>query len=291
VLGVFLVILLIGLCVLLYPSVSNYINEKNASRVISIYDDKLTALSAADYSAYLEAAREYNARLAQSGLTVTDAFASGEKDEDRSSDYWTLLDLDGSGVMGYIVIDKIQVKLPLYHGTDEAVLQVGAGHIQGSSLPVGGKSTHAVMSAHTGLPSAEYFTDLDQLVLGDTFVLRIFGETLTYRVDQILTVLPHETEALSIVPGGDYATLITCTPYGVNSHRLLVRGTRTENAETQTQEVSAGPSPEPAAPAAPTGFEKAKNQVIKVFAAGFETLATWLVTVSEWGMDRLGIKY
>ncbi len=290
-LGVFLVIFLIGLCVLLYPSVSNYINEKNASRVINIYEENLTALSAADYSAYLEAARDYNTRLAQSGLTVTDAFASGEKDEDRSSDYWTLLDLDGSGVMGYIVIDKIQVKLPLYHGTDEAVLQVGAGHIQGSSLPVGGESTHAVMSAHTGLPSAEYFTDLDQLVLGDTFVLRIFGETLTYRVDQILTVLPHETEALSITPGQDYATLITCTPYGVNSHRLLVRGTRAENAEAQTPEVSAGPSPEPTVPAEPTGFEKAKNQVVKVFAAGFETLATWLVTVSEWGMDRLGIEY
>jgi len=288
---VFLLILFIGLSVLLYPSVSNYINEKNQSRVISIYDDNLTALSAADYTAYLEAARAYNTELAESGLSVHDAFSSADDDEDRTGEYWNLLDLDGTGVMGYIVIDKIDLTLPVYHGTDEAVLAAGVGHLQGSSLPVGGESTHAVLSAHTGLPSAEYFTDIDQLVEGDTFELHIFGEVLTYEVDQILTVLPDELDALAIVPGEDYVTLVTCTPYGVNTHRLLVRGTRIENTESEAEAV---PTAEPETAESvqePTWFQNAKDRTVEVFANGFEKLANWFVAAAEWGMDRLGIEY
>lgn len=293
ILAVFLVILFIGLSVLLYPAVSNYVNEKNQSRVINIYDENLAALSAVDYTAYLDAARDYNAHLAKSKIPVHDAFASFEGDTDKTGNYWKLLDLDGSGVMGYIVIDKIDVKLPIYHGSDEAILQAGVGHMQGSSLPVGGESTHVVLSAHTGLPSAEYFTDIDQLTNGDTFELHVLGEVLTYRVDQILTVLPDKLDALSIIPGEDHVTLVTCTPYGVNTYRLLVRGTRTENAETES-ETAAEPmtvqkNPEAVQP--PTWFQKAREKTVAAFGAGFEKLATWFVKASEWGMDRLGIKY
>lgn len=293
ILAIFLVILFIGLSALLYPTVSNYINEKNQTRVINIYDENLAVLSAADYTAYLDAARDYNARLANSKIPVRDAFASFGKDTDRKGDYWKLLDLDGSSVMGYIVIDKIDVRLPIYHGSDETVLQAGVGHMQGSSLPVGGESTHAVLSAHTGLPSAEYFTDIDQLANGDTFELHVLGETLTYRVDQILTVLPDKLDALSIIPGEDHVTLVTCTPYGVNTFRLLVRGTRIENAETKSETAPAPTAeqknPEAARPT--TWFQRAKGKTVQVLAVGLEKLATWFVKASEWGMDRLGIKY
>ncbi len=221
---------------------------------------------------------------------MRDAFANAEDDTEKSDDYWKLLDLDGSGVMGYLVIGKINMKLAVYHGTDPAVLQVGVGHLQGSSLPIGGESTHTVITAHTGLPSAEYFTDIDQLNMGDTFELHVFGKVLTYQVDQILTVLPEDVDALSIIPGGDYATLVTCTPYGVNTHRLLVRGTRVENAQTQTDAAETDNEAEEAAQA-PTWFQNAKKQTVKVFATGFEKLATLFVAAAEWGMDRFGVEY
>ena len=290
---IFIVILFIGLSVLLYPSVSNFVNEKNQSRVINIYDDGLVALSAADFTTYLDAAEDYNTQLTKSGLSVRDAFASFSDDTNRTDNYWRLLDLDGSGVMGYIVIGKIDVKLPIYHGTDEAVLQAGVGHMQGSSLPVGGESTHAVLSAHTGLPSAEYFTDIDQLVTGDTFELHVFGEVLTYEVDQIITVLPEEVDALAIVPGEDYVTLVTCTPYGVNTHRLLVRGRRVKNVETENKPavvpVAATETTEPVWE--PTWFQNANEQTVEFFATGVEKLATWFVATSNWGMDQLGIEH
>jgi sortase A len=286
----FFAILFVGLCVLLYPSASNYINEKNQSRVINIYEDNLTALSPADFTSYLKEARDYNARLAGSGMSVRDAFGTGEDSTDKSGEYWKLLDLDGSGVMGYIVIGKIDVRLPVYHGIDEAVLQAGVGHIQGSSLPVGGENTHAVLSAHTGLPSAEYFTDIDQLEQGDIFELHVFGEALRYQVDQILTVLPDEVDSLSITEGGDYVTLVTCTPYGINSHRLLVRGARVETqseAEAEPSEADETPETVPE----PNGFQKFGVKTVAVFATGFEKLVTWFVAAAEWGMDLFGVEY
>lgn len=293
ILGVFLAILFVGLCVLLYPSMSNYINEKNQTRIINIYDNNTTALSAGDYSQYLKQAQEYNAKLAQSGMAVQDAFESGQISTDKSSDYWKLLNLDGSGVMGYLVIGKINVKLPIYHGTDTAVLQDGVGHIQGSSLPVGGENTHAVLSAHTGLPSAEYFTNLDQMKLGDTFEIHVLGEVLTYQVDQILTVLPDQVNALSIIKGGDYVTLVTCTPYGVNSHRLLVRGTRVASTQTTSQSVSTASDQTKtrAASGEPVWFRKIREQATAAVGAVYEKLAAPLVAAVEWCMGRLNIAY
>ena len=148
-----------------------------------------------------------------------------------ADEYYDTLDINGDGMMGYITIEKIKVQLPVYHGTSDKVLNSAVGHVEGSSLPVGGKSTHAVLSAHRGLPSAKLFTNLDKLQIGDVFTIRILDRTITYQVDQILIVLPQETDNLNIVPGEDYCTLVTCTPYGINTHRMLVRGTRIENIE------------------------------------------------------------
>ncbi|MCD8022010.1 MAG: class C sortase [Lachnospiraceae bacterium] len=217
-------VLLIGAGILAYPSVSNWWNSRVTSRAVATYDQTVANLSEADYSDLWEAAEEYNANLASIGSAnaITDTDLVDE-------DYWDLLDISGTGVMGYITISKINVQLPIYHGTDASVLQVGAGHLEGTSLPVGGESTHCVISAHRGLPSALLFTNLDQLEVGDTFYLTVLGETLTYEVDQITIVEPEEIENIYIEEGKDYCTLMTCTPYGVNSHRLLVRGVRVEN--------------------------------------------------------------
>ena len=187
-------------------------------------------------------AEAYNQRLAENN-----GFSKPALDEYNNpitpEDYWDILDVDGNGMMGYISIPRINVTIPVYHGTSEEVLQVAVGHMQNTSLPVGGESTHAVLSGHRGLPSKALFTDLDQVQVGDLFSLTVLNETLYYRVDQILTVLPNETDALAIEKGKDYVTLVTCTPYGVNSHRLLVRGARidytpengTAAAETETE--------------------------------------------------------
>lgn len=218
-----LLVLVVAFAVLLYPTVSSYVNEKNGSKVVSNYDAESVRLSNAEKEKMLEDARAYNKEML-SNIDLIDPFSQGEKSLDAR--YESLLNVDGSGMMGYIRIPKIKVEIPIYHGTSESVLQAGVGHFWGTSLPVGGESTHTVLTGHRGLPTKTLFTNMDKLVKGDVFYIKVLDETLAYKVDQILTVLPEETEALSIVPGQDYATLVTCTPYAINTHRLLVRGHR-----------------------------------------------------------------
>ena len=213
-LGVFLV----GLSPLLYPSVSNYWNSITQSRAIVDYDTIVKSLSPKDYTAYFERAEEYNSELKALPFPLMEY--------QQISGYDDCLNAAGDGVIGYIDIDKIQVKLPIYHGTDPSILNHACGHIQGSSFPIAGKGTHAAISAHRGLPSARLLTDLDRMKVGELFYLHVLGDTLAYEVDQILTVLPEQTESLGITDGDDYVTLVTCTPYAVNTHRLLVRGHR-----------------------------------------------------------------
>lgn len=231
---VFLVlILLVGLSLLLYPSVSDYWNSLHQSRAIATYAEEVANLDEDQYAEIWDAAAEYNASL----LERTNSYLLSDVQKET---YQQLLNVSGTGVMGYIEIPVIQCSLPLYHGTDEGVLQIAVGHLDWTSLPVGGESTHCVLSGHRGLPSAKLFTNLDKLVVGDVFMLRVLDEVLTYEVDQILIVEPHETSELQIVKGQDYCTLVTCTPYGINSHRLLVRGHRIENlAEAKTVHVTA----------------------------------------------------
>lgn len=220
---VFLVLLLLaGVSLLLYPSLSDYWNSMHQTRAIASYAETVSQLDTAQYDEMWKAAQDYNRSLAQRET----AFAL--TDEQRA-EYESLLDVSGLGVMGYIEIPGIDCSLPIYHGTEESVLQVAVGHLEWSSLPVGGEGTHCVLSGHRGLPSAKLFTNLDKLAVGDTFLLRVLDEVLTYEVDQILIVEPEQVDALGIVPGEDYCTLVTCTPYGINTHRLLVRGHRVEN--------------------------------------------------------------
>ena len=222
---ILVLILLIGLSLLLYPSVSDYWNSMHQSRAIVEYAQQVAEMDDNIYEEYKQAAREYNAELREK----TDRFFITEEEDDE---YEKLLNVSGTGIIGYIEIEKIDCYLPIYHGTAESVLQIAIGHIEGTSLPVGGEGTHAVVSGHRGLPSAKLFTDLDKLEKGDTFLMRVLDETLTYEVDQILIVNPDELDALAIEADKDYCTLVTCTPYGINSHRLLVRGHRIENAVT-----------------------------------------------------------
>lgn len=215
-------IFLIGLSLLLYPTFSDYWNSFHQSRAIASYAEAVAQVDDDTYVRMLEAARAYNEKLAGSEQSWT-------LSEEEREEYYELLNVAGSGIMGYIEIPSIDVSLPIYHGVDEAVLQIAVGHIEGSSLPVGGLGSHCVLSGHRGLPSAKLFTNLDQLVEGDVFVIRILDETLTYEVDQIRIVEPTDLSSLEREDGKDYCTLVTCTPYGVNSHRLLVRGHRIEN--------------------------------------------------------------
>lgn len=220
---VFLVLLLLaGVSLLLYPSLSDYWNSVHQTRAIASYAETVSQLDTAQYDEMWKAAQDYNRSLAQRET----AFAL--TDEQKAA-YESLLDVSGLGVMGYIEIPEIDCSLPIYHGTEESVLQVAVGHLEWSNLPVGGEGTHCVLSGHRGLPSAKLFTNLDKLAVGDTFLLRVLDEVLTYEVDQILIVEPEQVDALGIVPGEDYCTLVTCTPYGINTHRLLVRGHRVEN--------------------------------------------------------------
>ena len=221
---VLLFILLIGLSLLLYPTVSDYWNSFHQTRAIATYAENVAALDNASYDAIWDAARQYNRNL----LNRSNSFLLSEE---QKAEYESLLDISGQGVMGYIEIPEIDVSLPIYHGTEDPVLQVAVGHLEWTSLPVGGESTHCVLSGHRGLPSAKLFTNLDKLREGDTFLLRVLDEILTYEVDQILIVEPQDTAALEIVEGQDYCTLVTCTPYGINTHRLLVRGHRIDNIE------------------------------------------------------------
>ena len=211
---------LIGVSVLLYPAFSNYWNSKTQSRAIVNYESVLEHLEPEDYSAVFQTAYDYNDALRELDFPL--------RDFEEVPGYYDTLKIEGSGIIGYVKIEKIGVELPIYHGTSDAVLNIGVGHLEGSSLPVGGKSTHSVMSAHRGLPSAKLFTDLDRLEFGDTFQITILDQVLTYQVDQVKVITPREIDDLQIVDGKDYCTLFTCTPYGINTHRLLVRGIRIE---------------------------------------------------------------
>ena len=216
-------VLVVGLSLILYPTIADWWNSFHQSRAIADYDAILSEMKEEDYTHLFEAAMAYNEQLRQLKFPLMYY--------DQVPGYDDLLDITGTGIMGYIDIPSIQVELPIYHGTSEGVLQIAAGHVEGSSLPTGGENTHCVISAHRGLPSARLFTDLDKMQIGDTFTLSVVDRILTYEVDQILAVLPHEVEPLYVQEGEDYCTLVTCTPYGINTHRLLVRGTRIENAE------------------------------------------------------------
>ena len=211
---------LVGVSVLLYPAFSNYWNSKTQSRAIVDYEAVLQYLEPEDYTALFQTAYDYNTVLYETEFPLMDY--------KNIPGYYEALKIEGSAVMAYLKIDKIGVELPVFHGTSDSVLNSGVGHLEGSSLPVGGESTHSVMSAHRGLPSAKLFTDLDRLELGDTFQVIVLDQILTYQVDQIKIVTPKEYEDLMIVEGMDYCTLFTCTPYGINTHRLLVRGIRIE---------------------------------------------------------------
>ena len=221
---ILILVLLAGLSLLLYPSVSDYWNSFHQTQAIASYAENVATMDQARYDALWEDAKAYNAFL----LGRSNAYLLSEA---QRAQYEELLDVSGLGVMGYIEIPSIGCSLPIYHGTEESVLQIAVGHLDWTSLPVGGASTHCVLSGHRGLPSAKLFTNLDKLVEGDVFMLRVLDEVLTYEVDQILIVEPQEVAALQIVEGKDYCTLVTCTPYGVNTHRLLVRGHRIENIE------------------------------------------------------------
>ena len=220
----FLVLMLFaGLSLLLYPTVSNYWNSLHQSRAIAAYVEQVTQIDNETFDQLREQARAYNRTL------VGKAYRYDMTRQERE-EYLGLLNVSENGIIGYIEIPGIHCELPIYHGTDADALQIGVGHIEGSSLPVGGESTHCAISGHRGLPSAKLFSDLDKLTVGDRFILRVLDDTLTYEVDQIHTVLPGEMDELEIVEGEDYCTLVTCTPYGVNTHRLLVRGHRVENS-------------------------------------------------------------
>ncbi len=219
-------IFFVGLSVLLYPTISDFWNEKRQSQAIVNYDDIIVDLTPEDYSAFFSEADAYNKKIRNMSFPFMNH-------KNIAEEYYNTLDVNGDGMMGYITIEKIKVQLPIYHGTSDKVLNSAVGHVEGSSIPVGGESTHSVLSAHRGLPSAKLFTNLDKVEVGDVFTIRILDKTITYQVDQILIVLPDETEPLNIEQGKDYCTLVTCTPYGINTHRMLVRGTRIENIEPE----------------------------------------------------------
>ncbi|WP_022753635.1 class C sortase [Butyrivibrio fibrisolvens] len=217
----FAAVLIVGLCIFLYPSVSNYLNGLKQSKAIADYNTALDSMTPEDYSSFWQTAILYNEKLASG---VMDFNLTDEEMEE----YNTILDPTGTGIIGYLEIENIGVNLPIYHGVEESVLSVGIGHLPGTSFPTGTASTHTVLSGHRGLPSAELLTNLDQMIEGDTFLLHIMDQVFAYEVDSINIVLPNETESLYIYDGEDYVTLVTCTPYGVNTHRLLVRGKRVD---------------------------------------------------------------
>ena len=241
---IFFLFLLVGIGVLNYPFISQWVNQRSQSQVIYGYDEAVEEMPDEEKQEMLSQAEAYNEKLAQKPQVLYDGFAQQEDERDTQeteeySEYERLLDPAGNGIMGYLEIPAIDVFLPVGHGTDESVLQQGVGHLYGSSLPVGGESTHAILAAHAGISSKMLFTDLDQLREGDHFFLNILGNKLAYQVDQILTVTPDQTEGLEITEGRDLVTLVTCTPYGINSHRLLVRGERIPYEETEKEEEQA----------------------------------------------------
>ncbi len=227
--------LLIGLSLLLYPTVADYINSLDYKKDIEDYQREVQQLDDSERQAMLQAARNYNAQLLKRSARI------GELDAEQRAAYQSLLDPSGTGMIGYIEIKPVSIYLPIYHGTDENILQAGVGHVEGSSLPVGGVGTHAILSGHTGLPSSKLFSNIDQLKKGDIFELHVLGEVLTYRVESTVVMLPEEAEKQEIDPELDRCTLMTCTPYGINSHRLLVSGTRIETPVEQQPDVTEQP--------------------------------------------------
>ncbi len=229
-------IVVLGVMGLLYPTVSNYLNERNTSRVIQHYDATVARLNEEQRQQRLRQAHEYN-----QALLLRNGYEAPMKDENGNyisgEGYNDILNISGDGIMGYLVIPKLNETVAIYHGSSESVLQSGIGHLENTSLPVGGESTHAALSGHRGLPSKQLFTDLDQMEVGDVFYIKVLEETLAYQVDQILTVLPVEMKPLAIEADKDYVTLVTCTPYAVNSHRLLVRGVRIPYKEAEKIQV------------------------------------------------------
>ena len=238
--GLLVLVFLAGLAILAYPAFSEYWNSFHSSRAIATYAEQVASLDTAKYQEIWDAAMEYNRDLQAS----PNRWAMSEEDLER---YYSLLDVSGSGIMGYISIPKAEIDLPIYHGTSEGVLQIAVGHVEGTSLPVGSPHTneedfsevefgsHAVLSGHRGLPSARLFSDIDMLEVGDIFILNVLDQTLTYEVDQIVIIEPSDMTELAILPGRDLCTLLTCHPYGINTHRLLVRGTRIENEKEKLQ--------------------------------------------------------
>ena len=218
-------LLFAAVCIVLYPTASEWRTSMRQARAVATYGEHVAGVDRESYDRLLSEAEEYNAALA--GTDIQWTFS-----EEETEAYGERLRIDDTGIMGYIQIEKIDCLLPIYHGTDDAVLKLGVGHLEGTSLPVGGKSTHCILTAHRGLPSARLFTRLDELEEGDRFVIRTLDETYTYEVDSIITVMPDDLSALHIEEGEDYCTLVTCTPYGINTHRLLVRGHRVRNDVT-----------------------------------------------------------
>lgn len=235
---------LFGFLVLAYPTIADQWNTYRQNRLISSYEAAVDEMMPEDFTKEWEAARQFNSTLKQNNI-YGDVFSTDEE-ELESTEYWKVLNIGGDGVMGYLSIPKIDVKISIYHGSSDDVLQTGAGHLDGTGLPIGGSGTHSVLAAHRGLPSARLFTDVDQLVQGDLFYIHVLDETLAYQVDQILNMVDKDDretleEALQVVPGEDHVTLFTCTPYGVNSHRLLVRGTRVPyEGEEELESTAAG---------------------------------------------------
>ena len=227
-----IIILAAGLAIMLYPSISNYFSKRNQSKAITDYAKAVEKMDASEIQRHISDARNYNKQLA--------ALVSPYDDYDSIGGYSSFLDVSDNGIMGYVDIPKINVSLPIYHSTSPEVLNVAVGHLQGSSLPVGGKGSHAVISSHRGLPSSRLFTDIDRLTEDDTFTITILGEVMTYTVDKITVIKPYEFDELKVIHDEDYVTLMTCTPYGINTHRLLVRGRRTDNVpETEVIRITA----------------------------------------------------
>ena len=232
-------IFLVGVGLVSYPTFADWWNNIHQARAISSYLDTVSKMDPEEYKRILGEAEAYNQEIARNGI-------KWRLTPEERARYNRLLSVDDSGIMGYVTIPKINIMLPIYHGIDESILQVAIGHLEGTSLPVGGPGSHCVISGHRGLPSARLFTDLDKLVEGDTFALNVLNKTLTYEVDQIRTVVPTDLSALTIEDGQDYCTLVTCTPYGVNTHRLLVRGHRIANPNGEADVIADAIQIEPA---------------------------------------------
>ena len=222
---ILLIIFFTGLVTMLYPTICQYWNSKVQSRAIDDYKEMIPNIATSDYNNMFTEANDYNQKL----FTLEFPLIQYPK----VPNYKELININNKGMIGYITIDKLKVELPIYHGTSSSILNIAVGHLQGSSLPIGGPNTHSVLSAHRGLPSAQLFTNLDKLEIGDTFIITILNKNLTYQVDKISIVEPTDVSTLAIIEGKDYVTLMTCTPYGVNSHRLLVRGVRIPNEEAE----------------------------------------------------------